>query len=182
MNEADHLGLPFLSPYLDSVGSNFQHGANFATGGATIRRLNESWFETGVSPFPLDIQVEHYTQFKERAAYFYNQGTQPGTLKNSKINQTMLAAMLSWMMIKANCTIHDSFSDGWVDKVASDKGRLPKPEDFSNALYTFDIGQNDLAAAFRKMSREELRATLPDIVNQFAKQIRVNSTARSFEK
>ncbi|XP_027102022.1 GDSL esterase/lipase At5g14450 [Coffea arabica] len=128
---ADHLGLPFLSPYLDSVGSNFQHGANFATGGATIRRQNESWFETGVSPFPLDIQVEHYTQFKERSAYFYSQ-----------------------------------------DKVASDKSRLPKPEDFSKALYTFDVGQNDLAAAFRKMSWEELRAALPDIVNQFAKQIR----------
>ena len=64
----------------------------------------------------------------------------------------------------------------WIkaDKVASDKSRLPKPEDFSKALYTFDVGQNDLAAAFRKMSWEELRAALPDIVNQFAKQIRVN--------
>ncbi|KAL3509354.1 hypothetical protein ACH5RR_028755 [Cinchona calisaya] len=45
---ADNLGLPFLSPYLDSVGTNFQHGANLATGGATIRRPNESWFQTGV--------------------------------------------------------------------------------------------------------------------------------------
>ncbi|KAI3474931.1 hypothetical protein Pfo_030242 [Paulownia fortunei] len=68
---AGHLGLPYLSPYLDSIGSNYRHGANFATGGATIVRPNESWFENGVSPFSLEIQVEHYTQFKDRTAYFY---------------------------------------------------------------------------------------------------------------
>nr|GMD53274.1 GDSL esterase/lipase At5g14450-like [Ipomoea batatas] len=71
---AEHLGTPHLSAYLDSIGTSYRHGANFATGGATIRRQDESWFENGVSPFPLDIQVEHYTQFKARASYFYNQG------------------------------------------------------------------------------------------------------------
>ncbi|MCE0482214.1 hypothetical protein HAX54_040715 [Datura stramonium] len=71
---AEHLGVAHLSPYLDTLGTSYRHGANFATGGATIRRINESWFETGVSPFPLDIQVEHHTQFKERTTYFYNQG------------------------------------------------------------------------------------------------------------
>ncbi|KAL0344049.1 UNVERIFIED_CONTAM: GDSL esterase/lipase [Sesamum angustifolium] len=68
---AGHLGLPYLSPYLDSIGSNYRHGANFATGGATIMRPNESWFENGVSPFCLEIQVEHYTQFKDKTAYLY---------------------------------------------------------------------------------------------------------------
>lgn len=60
-----------MSPYLDSIGSNYRHGANFATGGATIMRPNESWFENGVSPFNLEIQIAHYTQFKNRTAYFY---------------------------------------------------------------------------------------------------------------
>lgn len=83
LNSAEHLGLPLLSPYLDSVGTNFRHGANFATGGATIRRQNESWFQTGVSPFPLDIQVEHYTQFKARTAYFYSQGRRNPGLKTN---------------------------------------------------------------------------------------------------
>lgn len=59
LHSAEHLGLLLLSPYLDSVGTSFRHGANFATGGATICRQNESWFLTGVSPFPPDIQVEH---------------------------------------------------------------------------------------------------------------------------
>ncbi|CAI9109959.1 OLC1v1009903C1 [Oldenlandia corymbosa var. corymbosa] len=69
---AEHLGLPLLSAYLDSIGTSFRHGANFAVSGTTIQRLNESWFESGIPPFPLDIQVEHYNQFKNRTAYFYN--------------------------------------------------------------------------------------------------------------
>lgn len=73
-DEAEHLGLPYLSAYLDSIGTSFGQGANFATGGATIRRQNEPWFENNVSPFPLDIQVEHFDQFKTRTAYFYNNG------------------------------------------------------------------------------------------------------------
>lgn len=63
--------------------------------------------------------------------------------------------------------------------MASDVNRLPRPQDFSKALYTFDIGQNDLAAGFRTMSMEELRATIPDIISQFAEQIRVSSTDHS---
>lgn len=45
---------------------------------------------------------------------------------------------------------------------------LPKEEDFSNALYTFDIGQNDLTAGyFSNMSTEEVKAYVPDVLNQF---------------
>ncbi|KAK9681866.1 hypothetical protein RND81_10G033100 [Saponaria officinalis] len=32
---AESLGLPYLSAYLNSVGSNFSHGANFATAGSS---------------------------------------------------------------------------------------------------------------------------------------------------
>ena len=45
---------------------------------------------------------------------------------------------------------------------------LPKEEDFSNALYTFDIGQNDLTAGyFLNMSTDEVKAYVPDVLNQF---------------
>ncbi|KAK4727018.1 hypothetical protein R3W88_031935 [Solanum pinnatisectum] len=129
---AEYLGVPQLSPYLDTLGTSYRHGANFATGRATIRRINESWFANGVSPFPLDIQVEHYTQFKERTTYFYNQG-----------------------------------------KEESDKSRLAIPVEFSKALYTIDIGQNDISAAFRMLpNMEQVRAIIPDIINQFAAQLR----------
>ncbi|KAI3463051.1 hypothetical protein Pfo_019714 [Paulownia fortunei] len=128
---AGHLRIPYLSPYLDSIGSNYQHGANFATGGATILRPNESWFESGVSPFPLEIQVEHFTQFKDRTAYIYNQA-------------------------KEECL----------------RKRLPKP-DFSKALFTLDIGQNDVALGIRSLSFKLQQAAITKIVSQFISQVGV---------
>ncbi|KAK4483181.1 hypothetical protein RD792_010361 [Penstemon davidsonii] len=128
---ADYLKLPYLSPYLDSIGSTYQHGANFATGGATIMRPDESWFENGVSPFNLEIQVEHYTQFKDKSSYFYK--------------------------AKKKCCF---------------RKRLPNPEGFSKALYTVDIGQNDVAAGIRKLSYELQHAQVPKILSQFLTQIR----------
>ncbi|GFZ19066.1 GDSL-like Lipase/Acylhydrolase superfamily protein [Actinidia rufa] len=125
---AEHLRLPYLSAYLNSIGTNFRNGANFATGGSTIRRQNETIFENGISPFSLDIQIVHFDQFKSRTRDLYNQEN-------------------------------------------SERAKLPKPEEFSKALYTFDIGQNDLAAGFRKLSDEQLRAAIPDIINQFASAV-----------
>ncbi|KAM1111892.1 hypothetical protein ACFX2I_044835 [Malus domestica] len=70
---ASHLGLPFLSPYLDSLESNFSHGANFATGGSTIRPSNESMSANGVSLFSLDVQIAQFNQFKSRTTSLSNQ-------------------------------------------------------------------------------------------------------------
>lgn len=132
--EAEELGIPYLSPYLDSIGSNYKHGANFATGGATIQRPNESWTANGISPFSLDIQIEHFTQFRDRSAYAYNQA-------------------------------QDEFI----------KQRLPKPdEDISRALFTLDIGQNDIAFGIRTMSLHFQLEALPKIVSQFVTQVKAS--------
>nr|XP_043608248.1 GDSL esterase/lipase At5g14450-like [Erigeron canadensis] len=128
---AEKLGLLYLSAYLDSIKANFTHGANFATGGATIRRVNESWFANGVSPFSLDIQVEQFNQFKDRTTYLYNQAK-------------------------------DDYSQ---------RNNLPRPNDFVKAIYTFDIGQNDLAYIFRTLGVEGSRAVIPGIIDQFASSI-----------
>ncbi|KAI5341263.1 hypothetical protein L3X38_020537 [Prunus dulcis] len=136
---AKHLGLPYLSPYLDSLESNFRHGANFATGGATIIRYNESWFQNGVSPFSLDIQIAQYQQLKSRTTSLYN-------------------------------------------RAKKQPHRFPRVDDFSKALYIFDIGQNDVAAGIRKMSDEQFQAQIPDIINQLATAIRnlYDQGARTF--
>ncbi|GJX14922.1 GDSL esterase/lipase-like protein [Tanacetum coccineum] len=48
------------------------------------------------------------------------------------------------------------------------KKLMPKTKDFRSALYTFDIGQNDLTAGlFQNLTVEEVRANVPDIVGQF---------------
>lgn len=45
---------------------------------------------------------------------------------------------------------------------------MPKAEDFSRALYTFDIGQNDLTAGyFLNMTTDEVRAYVPELLDQF---------------
>ncbi|XP_008230502.1 PREDICTED: GDSL esterase/lipase At5g14450-like isoform X1 [Prunus mume] len=128
---AERLRLPYLSAYLNSLGTNYRHGANFATGGSTIRRPNETIYEYGISPFSLDMQTTQFLQFKARSAELYREAKNP-----------------------------------------SDRSTLPNPQDFAKALYTFDIGQNDLSVGFRKLSFDQIRAALPDILNQLATAVR----------
>ncbi|KAH9625362.1 hypothetical protein KSS87_015191 [Heliosperma pusillum] len=53
------------------------------------------------------------------------------------------------------------------------EGLLPKEDYFASALYTFDIGQNDLTAGYKlNMTTEQVKAYVPDVVTQLAKVIR----------
>ncbi|KAL5582567.1 hypothetical protein UlMin_015009 [Ulmus minor] len=124
---AEKLKLPYLSPYLDSLGTNFKHGANFATGGSSIR-------PGGYSPFHLGIQIFQFLRFKSSTTALYNQLTPNG-------------------------------------KAPSSKSRLPAPKDFSKALYTFDIGQNDLSYGFQHTTEEQVVASIPDILSQLSQAI-----------
>ncbi|XP_020206023.1 GDSL esterase/lipase At4g01130 isoform X1 [Cajanus cajan] len=63
---AQALGLPFLSPYLQSIGSNYNHGANYATLASTVLLPKTSLFVTGISPFSLAIQLNQMKQFKTK--------------------------------------------------------------------------------------------------------------------
>ncbi|OAY34456.1 alpha-L-fucosidase 3 [Manihot esculenta] len=122
---AEKLGLPYLSAFLDSLGSNFRHGANFATAGSTIRPQNTTLRQSGFSPISLDVQWYQFSDFHRRSQIIRSKG---GIYKNL----------------------------------------LPKASDFSRALYTFDIGQNDLTSGyFLNMSTNEVRASVPDVLNQF---------------
>ncbi|KAM7487248.1 hypothetical protein LguiB_024732 [Lonicera macranthoides] len=122
---AESLGLPYLSAYLDAVGSNFSYGANFATAGSTIRPQNTTLHQSGFSPFSLNVQFYQFNDFHHRSQIFRTKG---GIFK----------------------------------------GLLPNAEEFSHALYTFDIGQNDLTAGyFLNMSTDQVRAYVPDVLDQF---------------
>ncbi|CAH2066006.1 unnamed protein product, partial [Thlaspi arvense] len=123
---AERLGLPYLSAFLDSVGSNFSHGANFATAGSPIRALNSTLRQSGFSPFSLDVQFVQFSNFHNRSQTVRSRGG---------IYTTM----------------------------------LPEADSFSQALYTFDIGQNDLTAAyFANKTVEQVGAVdVPEIISQF---------------
>ncbi|MBA0788901.1 hypothetical protein Gotri_025717 [Gossypium trilobum] len=123
---AQSLGLPYLSAFLDSVGSNFGHGANFATAASTIRPQSTTLNQGGFSPISLNVQYYEFHDFVVRSQVVRKRGGVFETL-------------------------------------------MPKEEDFSSALYTFDIGQNDLTAGyyFLNMSKDEVKAYVPDVLNQF---------------
>lgn len=53
------------------------------------------------------------------------------------------------------------------------KGNLPRPEDFSEALYTFDIGQNDLYDELRWMTVEQIQASISNITQKLASVVEV---------
>ena len=63
-------------------------------------------------------------------------------------------------------------------KKNSHRRNLPRPQDFSDALYTFDIGQNDIAAGIQKSSSENFGAVLPDIIDQLASAVKVSQTKK----
>lgn len=68
----------------------------------------------------------------------------------------------------------------YLENSTSDKSRLPKPEEFSKALYTIDIGQNDIAGILQK-GKQEIQATIPFLIAQFSAQIRVSQQNLSIQ-
>ncbi|KAL2559860.1 GDSL esterase/lipase [Forsythia ovata] len=71
---AESLALPYLSAYLDALGSNFSHGANFATAGSTIRPQNTTLHQSGFSPFSLNVQYYQFNDFQRRSQIIRSQG------------------------------------------------------------------------------------------------------------
>lgn len=67
---AQGLGLPYLSPYLQSIGCDFRHGANFATSASTVLMPQTSLFVSGVSPFYLQVQLQQFKLFKVKVEEF----------------------------------------------------------------------------------------------------------------
>ncbi|KAJ9166652.1 hypothetical protein P3X46_021766 [Hevea brasiliensis] len=123
------LNHPYMSAYLDSMGTNFSRGANFAAAGSTIR-IPFSIIPHGISsPFSLDVQFLQFLQFKLKSQMIRKQG-------------------------------------GVFAKL------MPKEEYFPKALYTFDIGQNDIGdGLLSNLTIEEVIASVPDIVNRFSANI-----------
>lgn len=61
---AQALKIPLLSPYLQSVGYDFSHGANFAFAGVTTQNI--TYPATVTAPFYYWVQTKQFQLFKER--------------------------------------------------------------------------------------------------------------------
>ncbi|KAG6527900.1 GDSL esterase/lipase At4g01130-like [Zingiber officinale] len=121
---ASALGLPFLSPYLKSIGSNFRHGANFATLASTVLLPNTSLFVTGISPFSLGIQLNQMKDLR-------TQSIRAASTRNASSELC-----------------------------------------FSEALYTFDIGQNDFTSQLALLGIAGVRQFLLQVASQIAWSIK----------
>lgn len=109
----ENLTINYLSPYLEALGSDFNHGANFAIAGAGTQA-------SASYPLSLHVQVLQFLQFKSRSLELLNQGS---------------------------------------------KGMISE-QGFQNALYMFDIGQNDLYGAFASLNfNESIKSTVAEIKN-----------------
>ncbi|KAK2636597.1 hypothetical protein Ddye_031389 [Dipteronia dyeriana] len=51
------------------------------------------------------------------------------------------------------------------------RNSLPRPDDFSKALYTFDIGQNDLQSGLKLMTEEPLKESVSGITNRLVQAV-----------
>lgn len=137
---AQNLSLPYLGAYLDSLGTNFARGTNFAVAASTIAPQTSIIPNGGFSPFYLDVQYYQFTEFKNRSQIIRKRG---GIYKEL----------------------------------------MPKEEYFSKALYTIEIGGNDIGAGFfGNQSIAQVRASIPGIVDRFSTNVKnlYNTGARSF--
>ncbi|KAI6671279.1 hypothetical protein NL676_006164 [Syzygium grande] len=69
--------------------------------------------------------------------------------------------------------LYKTLSDTLMIKKCSSMS-LPHPDDFSKALYTFDIGQNDLTFGFQNMTVDQVVAAIPSILNGFDAAIQLS--------
>ncbi|XP_051145269.1 GDSL esterase/lipase At4g01130-like [Andrographis paniculata] len=123
---AQALGLPFVCPYLQSIGSNFKHGANFATSASPVLQPDMSVFASTVSPSPFYLRVQ-INQMKE--------------FKN-----------------KVECKPRAS--------------NLPNPKIFGRALYTINIGHNDVVHKFASDGPGGVKQIEPQLTSEIANAVK----------
>ncbi|RWW44984.1 hypothetical protein BHE74_00049216 [Ensete ventricosum] len=116
------LKMSYLSHYLESSGSNFSHGVNFAVVGAAV--------DLPGNPFPLSTQVLQFLHFKNRTRELMAEVTE---------------------------------------------------KEFKDAVYSIDIGQNDLAKAFYlNLSYPQVLLKIPTMINKIEDAIKNDSQLDAF--
>ena len=99
---AEALGLPFISPYLQSIGSDFRHGANYATLASTVLLPNTSLFVTGISPFSLAIQLNQMKEFKAKVVEYHSANKKGITSQNCLSDNKTLKQLFFFCNVQGN--------------------------------------------------------------------------------
>ncbi|CAO2821460.1 unnamed protein product [Amaranthus hypochondriacus] len=116
-----YLDIDLLSPYLESSGTDFSYGVNFATSGSSTK-------SSAGSPFSFSVQTVQFRHFLSRTR-----------------------------------ELRDDAGEG---SMISDA-------EFSNAIYSIDIGQNDITLAFStNSSYQYVISQIPSIIGRIEESIR----------
>ncbi|KAA8529647.1 hypothetical protein F0562_034253 [Nyssa sinensis] len=105
------------------------------------------------------------TNFRHGANFAASGSTvQPARVYKGDFNPLSLDIQLNqFEQFKSRTTeLYNQAKSSWVTS------NLPRPEDFSKALYTMDTGQNDLHAGLASMTEKQVQTSIPNIIDQFA--------------
>lgn len=158
---AEALGLPFISPYLQSIGSDYRHGANYATLASTVLLPNTSLFVTGISPFSLAIQLNQMKEFKIKVDELHGSSDKTGKPWWLQLFCFILFLNTTPQMLEC-CFIGST--------------KLPSPAIFGKSLYTFYIGQNDFTSNLAAIGIGGVKQYLSQVVSQIAGTIKVSTS------
>ncbi|XP_020270659.1 GDSL esterase/lipase At4g01130-like [Asparagus officinalis] len=163
---AQGLGLPFLSPYLQSIGSNYSHGANFATPLLFLNSFSKPMI-SHINVFHTGIECKILAQIKSTLTI--NEDLIIVLLiclqvYITKFHNLRVAGIAHLHIAKVTCFIHrENVSIG---------GYLPPRNVFSQSLYTIDIGQNDFTSNAGTLGIEGIKQYVPQVASQIASTIK----------
>lgn len=142
---------------MESVASNFTNGVNFAVAGSSaFPRSN---------PFSLVVQVSQFARFKSRSLEFISRGyiyyvssifyyVKKKTYDNNTKRHRFDVVIVHYIAHSAN-------------KIFVGIEGLLGDEEFANAVYVIDMGQNDLDTAFASYSYVQVVERIPSWIAEF---------------
>lgn len=150
-NLAEELKLPYLSAYLDSIGSNYNYGANFAAGGSSIR-------PTGFSPVFFGLQISQFTQFKSRTmALFQKQASQVHGLLQCPIHHRYWSERSKLWFHVLRSTICQINNPWYIEPILS---RITSKQPGFLVLLIFHLYLNSIWTIFYKHLKEKKKKVL----------------------
>lgn len=137
---AQGLGKSFLSPYLQSVDSNFTQGVNFASAGATAKDA------TLMSPFSLNVQINQFKVFKKQVSLVLEQKGPQDYLPRMDVFMNGLYILqiggndfsYGYMNLKMNTEQIRSYLPGVVNSISNAVKELY--EEGAKTIWVFDVG------------------------------------------
>ena len=91
---AQALDFPFLHPYLQPVGGDFRHGANFTTSGSLAQ--NNSYSASLTPPFTFYVQTKQFEYFKQQTVALWNNAQNGNNIHSFSFWNSLCSCSKHW--------------------------------------------------------------------------------------